>query len=81
MLIVDRAVIACCRVDLAPAGRDRNFRQSKIKNLGVPALGDKNICGLNIAVNDALRMRRIQRIGNLNARTEKNFSIRAVARQ
>ena len=45
-----------------PAAAD--FRQPEIENLGVPALGHKNIRGLDVAMDDALRVRRIERVGD-----------------
>src|SRR5581483_2591078 len=41
----------------------------------MPTLGDENICWLDVAVYDALHMRRIQSICNLDGQTEKNFWI------
>ena len=43
------------------------LRQSKIQNLGVPALGDKDVGRLDVAMNDALRVRGVQCVGNLRS--------------
>ena len=40
--------------------------QTEIQNFGVPALGDKNVGRLDVAMDDAFRVRRIERVGNLN---------------
>jgi hypothetical protein len=42
----------------------RHFRQSEIQNLGVPTIGDENIGGLDVAMNDAFCVRRIQSVGH-----------------
>ena len=46
--------------------RRRNLRQSKVQNLGVSALGDEDVRRLDVAMNDAFGVRRVQRIGNLD---------------
>ena len=40
------------------------FGQTKVQNLGVPAIGDENVRGLDVPMNDSLRVRGVQRIGN-----------------
>ncbi len=37
------------------------FRQPEIQNLGVPALGDKDVGGLDVPVDNALGVRRVNR--------------------
>ena len=44
--------------------------QSKIENLGVPAPRDEDIRRLDVAMDDSLGMRRIERIRNLHAEIE-----------
>ena len=39
--------------------------QSKIENFGMPAIGHENIRRLDVPVHDALRMCRIERLGDL----------------
>ena len=41
-----------CRFD-DPARHRQHFRQSEIQDLGVPALRDEDIGGLDVAVDDA----------------------------
>ena len=44
-----------------------HFRQTEVENLCVAALGDENVCRLDIAVDDAFGMGRIESIGNLDS--------------
>src|SRR6202162_4031069 len=53
--------------------RGYNFRQSKIENLGVSALGDEDVGGLDVAVNNSLGMRGIEGIGNLDGERENQL--------
>ncbi len=54
------------RLGRGTASRRRDFRQTKIQNLGVPALGDKYICRLDVPVDDAFGMRCIKRVRNFD---------------
>ena len=47
--------------------------QAEIEYLGAPAVGYENICRLDIAMNDALAMRGIESVGNLNRNIEMLF--------
>jgi len=40
--------------------------QAEIQDFCVAALGDEDIRGLDIPVNDAFRVRRIERVGHIN---------------
>src|ERR1700693_3741912 len=53
--------------------RGYNFRQSKIENLDVSALGDEDVGGLDVAVNNSLGMRGIEGIGNLDGERENQL--------
>ena len=50
--------------------RDRasHLGQPEVQDLGVAARADEDVCGLDIAVNDARAVRGIQRIGDLDAK-------------
>jgi hypothetical protein len=47
-----------------------HFGQTEVANLGVPALGDKNVGRLDVTVNDTLCVHCVERIGNLNSQRE-----------
>src|SRR6266849_1139520 len=42
------------------------FCQPKVENLGVPTLGHENVCGLDVPMNDTLRVSRVQSVGDLD---------------
>jgi hypothetical protein len=49
--------------------------QTKIQNLRLATLGHENVRGLDIAMNDALRVRGIQRVGNLDCEVEQGIRL------
>ena len=65
---------------IALAGYQSDLRQSEIQNLGVSALGDEDVGGLDVAVDDALRMRGVERVGDLDAQIEHRFDLQRLAR-
>src|SRR5437870_3433530 len=58
---------------------ERHLRQSEIENLGVSTLGDEDVSGLNIAVDNALAVGRIQSVGNLDADFEQALQVEGAA--
>ncbi len=61
----------------SPSGE---LRQSEIQNLGVAALGDENVCRIDIAMNDAMRVRGVQRVGNLDSEPEQKVNFQRTPR-
>src|SRR5713101_7688355 len=57
------------RADRLEPGSD--LGQSKIENLRVSTFGDENVRRLDIALNDSVRMRRVERISQLNGDSEQ----------
>jgi hypothetical protein len=57
----------------------RNLGEAEIENLGVSALGHKNVSGLDVAVDDVFRMRCIERVGNLNTEGQKLIGFERMA--
>ncbi len=53
--------------------------ETKIQNFHVPARADKNICRLDVAVNNSAGMRCIQRVGNLDAEIEQLIELQRTA--
>ena len=70
MLLVHRGVCSGDRRAQSP-----HFRQAEVQNLGVAAIGNEDIRRLDIAVNDAFRVRGIQRIGNLDRQVDSSVSV------
>ena len=56
-----------------------DFGEAEIEQLGLAALGDENIRGLDIAVNDAFGVRGFERVGDLDAEIEKLLGLERAA--
>src|SRR5437867_6516539 len=59
--------------------RRRDFGQTKIKNLCVATTSDKNIPGLDIAMDNALGMCCVEGVGDLDRETEENVGLQRLA--
>ena len=64
---------------LRAADFGRHLRQAEVENLGVPALRDEDVGRLDVAMNDALRVCGVQRVGNLDGEVEKQSRSPAAA--
>src|SRR5579863_1966979 len=53
----------------------RNLGQPKIKNLGVAPFCHKNVCGLDVTMNNSFRVRGVERVSNLNREREHFASL------
>jgi hypothetical protein len=62
----DAVWVFCAAIWLGGLVRIITLGQPEIQDLGVPTLSHENIRGLDVAVNDTLRVSCIQRIGNLD---------------
>ena len=49
--------------------------QSEVQDLGVAAWADEDVGGLDIAVNDACAVRRIQRVGDFDAERQHRVHV------
>jgi len=63
------------RRNLAGRACGRDFRQAEIENLGVAALGHKDVGGFDVAVDDALGMRGVEGVGDLNAERQERLKV------
>src|SRR5262249_28072319 len=52
-----------------------NFGQAEVQNFGVAAFGNENVGGLDIAMDDALRVCSVESIGDFDANLEEHFEI------
>ncbi len=80
MLVFDgggHGVRGCDLAGRSDCGRD--FGQAEIENLGVAALGDEDVGGLDVAMDDALGMRGIEAVGNFEGEGDDSFVIQRLA--
>ena len=61
-------------------GRNHHFRQPEIQYFSVPTLGHKDVGRFDVPVDDAFRMSRIERIGNLDRQWQNQLDFRRPAR-
>ena len=76
MLRVQRTRRRVKRCDLARRiACQADFRQPKIQNLGVSPLGDKDVGGLDVAVDDTFGVRCIERVCDLYGQRQNRLGI------
>ena len=61
------------------ASQGRDFGEAEIEDLGIAALGDENVCGLDVAVDDALRMGGIESVGDFDGIGEELIEFEGAA--
>src|SRR5208282_1698886 len=57
----------------------RELGQAEVENLGVSPVGDKNVCRLDVAVDDSLGVRGVESVGNLNRQAEQDFRLHGLS--
>jgi len=64
-------------IDIHPLrrGSRSHLRQSKVENLGVSAFGDEDVRRLDVAVNNAFRVGRIERVGDFNRQVHQRVIV------
>src|SRR5208282_2444927 len=80
MLFVDGYSLSagtCNFTGRTSSGRD--LRQTKIENLGLTSTRDEDVRRLDVAMHNALRVRRIQRIGDLDAEINRRLNLQRLA--
>src|SRR6266702_3045490 len=58
-----------------PPNYIRPFCQPEVENFGVSTLGNEDVRGLYIPMNDARRVRRVKRVGNLNRKRQEQIGL------
>ncbi len=59
--------------------REGHLGKTKVKNFGVAAFGDKNIGGLDVAVNDVFGVRSVERVGDFDCESQEVFDVHGAA--
>ncbi len=57
------------------AARRRELGEAEIENLGVTAIGHENVCGLDVAMDDAFGMGSVKRVGDLDAQRKQGVQL------
>src|SRR6266436_6802528 len=56
-----------------------DLRQTEIENLRLTSIRDEDVRGLDVPMDDALRMCRVESVGNLDAQIEHRFDLQRLA--
>ena len=70
-------MVAALRATLS--GLTDDLRQPEIQNLRLSSIRDEDVRGLDVAVDDALRVGRVQSIGDLDAKIEHSLDLQRLA--
>ena len=81
MLFVDRGVVRSIEALARRIGRGHDLRDSEVENLGVATLGDKDVGGLDVPMNDASGMSGVERIGDLDRQAQQGFGFQRTVRR
>src|SRR5271169_4242455 len=73
------AVASVASTPTACALRAATLASPKSSTLNLPALGDENVGGLDVAVDDSFAVGGIERVGNLNGDVEYGLSVQRAA--
>ena len=74
------ACVSCACDDSSRLAGD-DLGQTEVENLGVAALSDEDVGGLDVAMDDAFGVRRIQRIGDLDGERQQSRPAPAAGRR
>jgi hypothetical protein len=76
------SALRCVGLD-ARGGRaavgERDFGETEVENFGVAALGDENVRGLNVAMDDAFGVRGIQSVRDIDGEGKEIFGVERMA--
>src|ERR1700737_4652697 len=76
MIRVHRTRLGVKRRNVARrTARQTELRQPEVQNLGVSSFGHKDVRGLDVAVNNAFRVRGVECVGDLNRQTEQDIGL------
>ena len=51
------------------------FGQTEVQDLRLPAIGNEDVCRLDVAMDDSLLMRRVQAVGDLNGQIQQMIDL------
>src|ERR1035441_6134193 len=76
VIAVSRVLV---QIERAVGSLVNDLRQPEVQNLGVSALGDKDVCGLDVPVDDAFGVSRVQCVRNLDGQRENQLGFQRSA--
>ena len=70
-----RDCVGCAAILACDTFPHDTFRQAEVENLGKPPLGDENVGGFDVTMNDALGVSCIEGIGDLDSNGDNMLRI------